>query len=61
MVVVGIAMLQGARHAHLDAIERAANELGIDVKTAFSRCNDVIMRYFSLVVLILKDLQSVTL
>ncbi len=32
MVVVGIAMLQGARHAHVDAIERAANELGIDVE-----------------------------
>jgi 5'-phosphate synthase pdxT subunit len=31
MVVVGIAMLQGARHAHIDALRSAAAELGIDV------------------------------
>lgn len=33
MVVVGIAMLQGARHAHIDAIERAANELSMVIET----------------------------
>ena len=32
MVVIGIAMLQGARHAHIDAIQRAASELSIDVE-----------------------------
>ncbi len=33
MVVVGIAMLQGARHAHIDAIQRAANELSMVIET----------------------------
>ena len=32
MVVIGIAMLQGARHAHIDAIQRAATELSIDIE-----------------------------
>ncbi|MDP6906870.1 MAG: pyridoxal 5'-phosphate synthase glutaminase subunit PdxT [Candidatus Thalassarchaeaceae archaeon] len=32
MVVVGIAMLQGARHAHVNALENAANELGINIQ-----------------------------
>ena len=32
MVVVGIAMLQGARHAHMDALNAAATELDIDVE-----------------------------
>tara|TARA_B100001996_G_C18663567_1_gene594026 strand:- start:74 stop:643 length:570 start_codon:yes stop_codon:yes gene_type:complete len=32
MVVVGIAMLQGARHVHMQAIQDAANELNIDVE-----------------------------
>lgn len=29
MVVVGIAMLQGARHAHIDAIQKASDELSL--------------------------------
>jgi 5'-phosphate synthase pdxT subunit len=33
MVVIGIAMLQGARHAHIDAIQRAANELSVMIET----------------------------
>ena len=32
MVVIGIAMLQGARHAHIDAIQQAADELTMDVE-----------------------------
>ena len=32
MVVIGIAMLQGARHAHIDAIQRAATELSIEIE-----------------------------
>ena len=32
MVVVGIAMLQGARHAHIDAIQRASDELSLTTK-----------------------------
>ena len=32
MVVIGIAMLQGARHAHIEAIQRAASELSMDVE-----------------------------
>jgi len=32
MVVIGIAMLQGARHAHIDAIQKAADELTMDVE-----------------------------
>ena len=32
MVTIGIAMLQGARHAHIDAIHRAASEMSFDVK-----------------------------
>ena len=32
MVVIGIAMLQGARHAHIEAIQRAASELTMDVE-----------------------------
>ena len=32
MVVIGIPMLQGARHAHIDAIQRAATELSIDIE-----------------------------
>ena len=29
MVTIGIAMLQGARHAHIDAIHRAASEMSL--------------------------------
>jgi 5'-phosphate synthase pdxT subunit len=32
MVVIGIAMLQGARHAHIGAIQRAADELMMDIE-----------------------------
>tara|TARA_B100001029_G_C15040847_1_gene443497 strand:- start:1092 stop:1661 length:570 start_codon:yes stop_codon:yes gene_type:complete len=32
MVTIGIAMLQGARHAHIDAIHRAASEMSLDVE-----------------------------
>ena len=32
MVVIGIAMLQGARHAHIDAIQRAATELSMNIE-----------------------------
>ncbi len=32
MVVIGIAMLQGARHAHIDAIEMAASELSMEIE-----------------------------
>ena len=32
MVVIGIAMLQGARHAHIDAIQRAATELSMEIE-----------------------------
>jgi len=32
MVVIGIAMLQGARHAHIDAIQRAADELSLVIE-----------------------------
>ena len=32
MVVIGIAMLQGARHAHIDAIQRAAKELAMEIE-----------------------------
>ena len=32
MVVIGIAMLQGARHAHIDAIQRAAHELSMEIE-----------------------------
>ena len=32
MVVIGIAMLQGARHAHMAAIQRAATELSMDIE-----------------------------
>ena len=32
MVVIGIAMLQGARHAHIDAIRLAAEELAMNVE-----------------------------
>ena len=32
MVVIGIAMLQGARHAHIDAINRAAKELSMEIE-----------------------------
>ena len=32
MVTIGIAMLQGARHAHIDAIHRAAIEMSLDVE-----------------------------
>ena len=32
MVVIGIAMLQGARHAHIDAIQRAASELSMEIE-----------------------------
>jgi len=32
MVVVGIAMLQGARHAHIDALHRASEELGVQIE-----------------------------
>ena len=32
MVVVGIAMLQGARHAHVDALESAASDLGVEIE-----------------------------
>ena len=32
MVVIGIAMLQGARHAHINAIQKAANELEMDIE-----------------------------
>jgi 5'-phosphate synthase pdxT subunit len=32
MVVIGIAMLQGARHAHIDAIQLAAEELAMNVE-----------------------------
>ncbi|MDP6889507.1 MAG: pyridoxal 5'-phosphate synthase glutaminase subunit PdxT [Candidatus Thalassarchaeaceae archaeon] len=32
MVVIGIAMLQGARHAHIGAIQRAANELSMNIE-----------------------------
>ena len=31
MVVIGIAMLQGARHAHINAIQKAAKELSMDI------------------------------
>mgnify|MGYP001224559913 FL=1 len=31
MVTIGIAMLQGARHAHIDAIQRAASEMSVGV------------------------------
>ena len=32
MVVIGIAMLQGARHAHMAAIQKAAAELSMDIE-----------------------------
>ena len=32
MVVIGIAMLQGARHAHIDAIQRAATEMSMEIE-----------------------------
>ena len=32
MVVIGIAMLQGARHAHIEAIQRAAHELSMEIE-----------------------------
>ena len=32
MVVIGIAMLQGARHAHIDAIQSAAAELAMEIE-----------------------------
>jgi len=32
MVVIGIAMLQGARHAHIAAIQRAAHELSMEIE-----------------------------
>ena len=32
MVVIGIAMLQGARHAHMAAIQKAATELSMDIE-----------------------------
>ena len=32
MVVIGIAMLQGARHAHIAAIQRAAKELSMEIE-----------------------------
>ncbi len=32
MVVIGIAMLQGARHAHINAIQKAAKELSMDIE-----------------------------
>ena len=32
MVVIGIAMLQGARHAHIDAIQKAAEELSMAIE-----------------------------
>lgn len=32
MVTIGIAMLQGARHAHIDAIQRAASEMSFDIE-----------------------------
>jgi 5'-phosphate synthase pdxT subunit len=32
MVVIGIAMLQGARHAHIGAIQRAADELSMNIQ-----------------------------
>ncbi len=40
MVVIGIAMLQGARHAHIDAIQRAATELSIDIEIVELRTMD---------------------
>ena len=39
-VVIGIAMLQGARHAHIDAIQRAATELSIDIEIVELRTMD---------------------
>ena len=32
MVVIGIAMLQGARQAHIEAIQRAAHELSMEIE-----------------------------
>ena len=40
MVTIGIAMLQGARHAHIDAIHRAASEMSLDVKIVELRTID---------------------
>ncbi|MBN17672.1 MAG: pyridoxal 5'-phosphate synthase glutaminase subunit PdxT [Euryarchaeota archaeon] len=40
MVVVGIAMLQGARHLHIEAIQDAANDLEIDVEIVELRTSD---------------------
>ena len=40
MVVIGIAMLQGARHAHIDAIQRAASELSMNIEIIELRTMD---------------------
>ena len=40
MVVIGIAMLQGARHAHMDAILTAATELSMDIEIVELRTKD---------------------
>ena len=40
MVVVGIAMLQGARHAHVDALENAASELNLELEIVELRTKD---------------------
>ena len=45
MVVIGIAMLQGARHAHIDAIQRAATELSIDIEIVELRTLDALEKH----------------
>ncbi len=40
MVTIGIAMLQGARHAHIDAIHRAADEMSLQVEIVELRTSE---------------------
>ena len=44
MVVVGIAMLQGARHAHIDAIQKASDELSLTIKVVELRTAEDLQR-----------------
>ena len=40
MVRIGLAMLQGARHEHIEALHGAAVELGVDVEVVELRRGD---------------------
>ena len=44
MVRVGLVMLQGARHAHINALEKAAEELGVGLEIIELRNPDEIVK-----------------